>query len=45
MAAPPRRSLLVLLAGILVFGSLTTLATAIYEDQVGLADWYVDSLP
>ncbi|AQK84766.1 hypothetical protein ZEAMMB73_Zm00001d037772 [Zea mays] len=40
MAAPPRRSLLVLLAGILVFGSLTTLATAIYEDQVGLADWH-----
>jgi hypothetical protein len=41
MAAPPRRSLLVLLAGVLVFASLATLATAIYEDQVGLADWYV----
>ncbi|XP_066361981.1 uncharacterized protein [Miscanthus floridulus] len=40
MAAPPRRSLLVLLAGLLVFASLATLATAIYEDQVGLADWH-----
>ena len=44
MAAPARRSLLVLLAGLLVFASLATLATAIYEDQVGLADWYVNSL-
>ena len=41
MAAPPRRPLLTLLAGLLVVASLATLAEAIYEDQVGLADWCV----
>jgi ER membrane protein complex subunit 1 len=45
MAAPPHRPLLILLAGLLVVASLATLAEAIYEDQVGLADWYVPSSP
>jgi hypothetical protein len=40
-APPPRHPLLVLLAGLLLVASLATLAEAIYEDQVGLADWYV----
>ncbi|RLN30089.1 ER membrane protein complex subunit 1 [Panicum miliaceum] len=40
MAAPPRRPLLILLAGLFVVASLATLAEAIYEDQVGLADWH-----
>jgi hypothetical protein len=40
MAAPPHRPLLILLAGLLVVASVATLAEAIYEDQVGLADWH-----
>ncbi|TVU16923.1 hypothetical protein EJB05_32927 [Eragrostis curvula] len=40
MAPPPRRPLLLLLAGILAVACLATLASAIYEDQVGLADWH-----
>ncbi|KAL6865265.1 hypothetical protein ACP4OV_016416 [Aristida adscensionis] len=40
MAAPPRRPLLALLAALLAVASLATLADAIYEDQVGLADWH-----
>ncbi|XP_048573695.1 ER membrane protein complex subunit 1 [Triticum urartu] len=39
MAPPPRRLLLVLL-GFLAAASLATLAAAVYEDQVGLADWH-----
>ncbi|KAL6624715.1 hypothetical protein ACP70R_032036 [Stipagrostis hirtigluma subsp. patula] len=39
-APPPRRPLLLLLAGLLAAASLATLAAAIYEDQVGLADWH-----
>ncbi|KAL6865263.1 hypothetical protein ACP4OV_016414 [Aristida adscensionis] len=35
---PPRRPLLALLAALLAVASLATLADAIYEDQVGLAD-------
>ncbi|CAN6353318.1 unnamed protein product [Urochloa humidicola] len=40
MAAPPRRPLLALIAGLLLVASLATFAEAIYEDQVGLADWH-----
>ncbi|XP_062231040.1 uncharacterized protein LOC133928637 [Phragmites australis] len=40
MAGPPRRPLLILLVGILAAASLATLAAAIYEDQVSLADWH-----
>ncbi|KAG8067544.1 hypothetical protein GUJ93_ZPchr0005g16196 [Zizania palustris] len=38
--APPRHLLLSILAA----ASLTTLAAAVYGDQVGLADWYDDTL-
>ncbi|XP_006654166.1 ER membrane protein complex subunit 1 [Oryza brachyantha] len=37
MAPPPRHLLLLLLA---FLASLATLADAVYEDQVGLADWH-----
>ncbi|KAK3137235.1 hypothetical protein QOZ80_5BG0449570 [Eleusine coracana subsp. coracana] len=40
MAAPPRRPLLALFAGLLAVACFATLASAIYEDQVGLADWH-----
>jgi hypothetical protein len=40
MAPPPRRLLLVLF-GFLAAAALATVAFAVYEDQVGLADWYV----
>jgi hypothetical protein len=40
MAPPPRR-LLLALCGFLAAAALATLAVAVYEDQVGLADWYV----
>uniref|UniRef100_A0A0D9WE36 ER membrane protein complex subunit 1 n=1 Tax=Leersia perrieri TaxID=77586 RepID=A0A0D9WE36_9ORYZ len=42
MAPPPPRRLLLLLLliGFLAAASLATLAAAVYEDQVGLADWH-----
>jgi ER membrane protein complex subunit 1 len=40
MAGSPHRPLLVLLTGLLAVSCFTTLASAIYEDQIGLADWY-----
>jgi hypothetical protein len=40
MAPPPRR-LLLALCGFVAAAALATLAVAVYEDQVGLADWYV----
>jgi hypothetical protein len=40
--APPRHLLLLLLLGFLAAASLAfTLTAAVYEDQVGLADWCV----
>uniref|UniRef100_A0A0E0KZZ2 ER membrane protein complex subunit 1 n=1 Tax=Oryza punctata TaxID=4537 RepID=A0A0E0KZZ2_ORYPU len=39
--APPPRHLLILILGFLAAASLAfTLAAAVYEDQVGLADWH-----
>ncbi|KAG8084794.1 hypothetical protein GUJ93_ZPchr0010g8563 [Zizania palustris] len=40
MAPPPPRHLLLILLGFVAAASLATLAAAMYEDQVGLADWH-----
>ncbi|KAF0927737.1 hypothetical protein E2562_035986 [Oryza meyeriana var. granulata] len=40
MAPPQPRHLLLLLLSFLAAASLATLAAAVYEDQVGLADWH-----